>query len=91
MHLDKVDLMNLAPRCGARTRKGGSCCCPAVKGRRRCRLHGARSAAPRGEANGAFVNGAWTVEAVELRREVSRLLKAIRNGGGDAGVTIRAA
>ena len=29
-----------APRCGAKTRKGTPCKGPAVKGKRRCRMHG---------------------------------------------------
>jgi hypothetical protein len=29
-----------APRCLARTRKGTACQSPAVKGRKRCRMHG---------------------------------------------------
>jgi len=29
-----------APRCGAKTRKGGSCQAPCVRGKKRCRLHG---------------------------------------------------
>jgi hypothetical protein len=54
-------------------------------------MHGGkRSGAPKGEANGAYVHGGWTEDAINLRREVSRLLKAIRKGDGDGGVTIRA-
>lgn len=34
------------PRCGARTRAGGSCRCPAM-GNGRCRLHGGLSTGPR--------------------------------------------
>ena len=36
-----------APRCGARTRRGTACQCPAIRGRCRCRLHGGRSTGPR--------------------------------------------
>ena len=32
-----------APRCGARTRRGTACRCPAMRRRRRCRLHGGKS------------------------------------------------
>jgi len=32
-----------------------------------------------GAANGAYRHGGMTNEAIELRREVSRLLKQIRN------------
>ena len=46
-----IRLKNLkrAPRCGARTRAGTACQRPAVRGRKRCRLHGGLSpGAPRG-------------------------------------------
>jgi hypothetical protein len=36
-----------APRCGARTRSGTPCACPAIRGRTRCRLHGGLSTGPR--------------------------------------------
>ena len=35
-----------APRCGAKTRKGQSCCQPAMKNGR-CRLHGGKSTGPK--------------------------------------------
>jgi hypothetical protein len=37
----------VAPRCGARTRRGTLCQCPAMRNRRRCRLHGGKSTGPR--------------------------------------------
>ncbi len=37
----------LAPRCGARTRSGCPCQAPAIRGKRRCRMHGGRSTGPR--------------------------------------------
>jgi hypothetical protein len=46
-----TQLANLraAPRCGAKTRAGGACQCPAIRDRKRCRLHGGRSpGAPKG-------------------------------------------
>ena len=38
---------NTAPRCGAKTRRGSPCRCPALRGRSRCRLHGGYSTGPR--------------------------------------------
>ncbi|HYS87985.1 MAG TPA: HGGxSTG domain-containing protein, partial [Bradyrhizobium sp.] len=32
--------MLASPRCGAKIRSGGSCRSPAVRGKRRCRMHG---------------------------------------------------
>jgi len=72
MNQDRLmtQLKNLraAPRCGARTRAGGACQCPAIRDRKRCRLHGGRSTgAPRGRNNGNFKDGTFTAEAVEER------------------------
>jgi hypothetical protein len=36
-----------APRCGARTRRQTACQCPAVRNKRRCRMHGGLSTGPR--------------------------------------------
>ena len=38
------------PRCGAKTRAGGSCNAPAVPGKERCRMHGGLSTGPRTKA-----------------------------------------
>jgi len=35
------------PKCGARTRAGGSCKAPVVRGRSRCRMHGGLSTVPK--------------------------------------------
>lgn len=64
-----------AVRCGAKTRAGGSCQCPAVRGRSRCRLHGGLSpGAPRGNKNANFKEGFFTCEAVNERKWVRDLI-----------------
>ncbi|MGC1181488.1 hypothetical protein [Legionella sp.] len=64
-----------APRCGARTKGnyGKPCCCPAVKGKARCRVHGGarRSGAPLYNLN-ALKHGETTGEAKALRKEIRR-------------------
>ena len=35
------------PKCGARTRAGGSCKAPVLRGKARCRMHGGLSTGPR--------------------------------------------
>ncbi len=61
--------MRSAPRCGARSRAGTPCQAPALRGRKRCRLHGGWSTgAPRGSRNGNYTDGDWTTEAIEERR-----------------------
>jgi hypothetical protein len=68
--------MHLSPRCGARTRSGTSCRSPAVKGRRRCRMHGgtAGSGARAGNQN-ALKHGRYSRELLEFRRMMRELLR----------------
>ncbi len=64
--LAQLNNIRSARRCGAKTRAGGTCQCPAIRGRKRCRLHGGRSTgAPKGRANGNYTSGDFTAEAVE--------------------------
>lgn len=72
-----------APRCGARTRAGGCCRCPAVKGRRRCRLHGglstgARTAAGLARCRQAATKHGFYSQAQKAERRATRML--IRHG-----------
>ncbi|WP_426042891.1 HGGxSTG domain-containing protein [Brevundimonas sp. TWP2-3-4b1] len=68
-----------ACRCGAKTRAGTPCQSPAIKGRKRCRMHGGRSpGAPKGEASGNYVSGRWTVETIKARATVRGLVKLCR-------------
>jgi hypothetical protein len=70
-----------APRCGARTRSGTPCQRPALRGRKRCRLHGGLSpGAPRGEKNGNFKTGDWTLDAIEERKWLRSLLQSFCKG-----------
>lgn len=68
--------LQLACRCGAKTRKGAPCRSPAVKGRRRCRMHGGTSpGAPKGKRNGRYRSGIYTQELREARAQVRALVK----------------
>ena len=75
----KTRPMLASPRCGARTRTGGSCRAPAVRGKRRCRMHGGTtgSGAPRGNRN-ARRHGLFTVEAIAERKQIGALLGEAR-------------
>ncbi|MEY9634163.1 hypothetical protein ABIF66_002392 [Bradyrhizobium japonicum] len=80
MNQDRLtrQLLNIraAPRCGAKTRAGGACQCPAIRGRKRCRIHGGLSSgAPRGEQNGNFRDGFWTCEAVQERQWAKEMVE----------------
>lgn len=73
----RVSRMNDTPRCGARTRGGRPCRCPAMRNGK-CRIHGGLSpGAPRGPANGNYRNGYWTREAAEERKFIRLLVKGI--------------
>ena len=66
-------------RCGAKTRTGGQCRAPAVREKRRCRMHGGAkgSGAPKGNQN-ALKQGSFTQDALQERaviRELSRKTK----------------
>jgi hypothetical protein len=82
-HSRATRLQNLrqAPRCGARTRGGTPCQRPAIRGRKRCRLHGGLSpGAPRGEKNGNFKTGDWTLDAIEERKWLRSLVRSFCKG-----------
>ena len=58
---------DLAPRCGAKTRSGSPCKSPAIRYKKRCRMHGGRgSGAPKANKN-AFKHGYTTHEQKTLR------------------------
>ena len=71
-------------RCGAKTRTAGKCRSPAVRGKRRCRMHGGAkgSGAPKANQNslkhGSFTKAALQERAVirELSRKTEEMLKA---------------
>ena len=77
----KLARLTAAPRCGARTRSGGTCKAPAVRGRARCRMHGGKSTgAPKGSRNGNFKTGEWTKETEAERRWLKNLVKEYAKG-----------
>ncbi len=77
----RLSNLRAAPRCGARTRAGKPCQCPAIRGRSRCRIHGGRSTgAPLGSMNGNYVDGYYTAQAVEERRWARSLLATFAKG-----------
>jgi hypothetical protein len=71
--------MLASPRCGAKTRRSGACCAPAVRGKSRCRMHGGApgSGARRGNKN-ARKHGLFTGDAIAGRRQVRPLLEEAR-------------
>jgi hypothetical protein len=71
--------MLASPRCGARTRGSGACRSPAVRGRKRCRMHGGAqgSGAPKANQN-ARTHGRFTRDAIAGRRQIQVLLGEAR-------------
>lgn len=72
-----------APRCGAKTRAGGSCQCPAMPNGR-CRLHGGLSTGPKTSEGierirrARIKHGWYTKEARAERRRVRMLIQQCR-------------
>jgi len=66
-------------RCGAKTRRATPCQSPAIKGKKRCRMHGGApgSGAPKGNQN-ALKHGRYTREAIAEHRALSQLLRESR-------------
>jgi hypothetical protein len=73
----------LAPRCGARTRRQTPCQAPAVRHRKRCRLHGGKSTGPRTpeglarSRRATWKHGAYSRETRERLRENRRRWRAL--------------
>lgn len=68
-----------SPRCGAKTRSGAPCRSPAVRDKKRCRMHGGAigSGTPRNNKN-ALKDGFYTKERIAERREARRQFREIR-------------
>jgi hypothetical protein len=64
-------------QCGARTPSGTSCQRRPIGGRNRCRLHGGLSpGAPRGQRNGNFKTGNWTIEVIQELKWLRSLVRS---------------
>jgi hypothetical protein len=68
-----------APRCHATTKSTGERCrCPAVRGWRVCRVHGAGGGHPAGRGHPRWKHGMRGREWVEMRRSVNELVREAR-------------
>lgn len=84
MKIDLVNLMNLAPRCSATSKRSGvRCKAPAVRGYRVCRFHGAGGGAPKGTRNGRYVHGQYTCQALDQRRATALLIRMARTSAAE--------
>jgi hypothetical protein len=75
-HQRNTEAMRHTPRCGAKTRRGTACQAPAVRDKKRCRMHGGAkgSGAPVGNQN-ALKHGMYTHESLEFQKHVRDLLR----------------
>jgi hypothetical protein len=78
-HARNTGAMLASRRCGARIRSGGACRSPAVRGKKRCRMHGGApgSGAPMANLN-ARKYGLFTKDAIVERRRIQALLGEAR-------------
>lgn len=78
-HARNTGPMLVSPRCGAKTRASGACRSPAVRGKKRCRMHGGAkgSGAPKANRN-ARKHGLFTGDAIAERRQIRELLGETR-------------
>ena len=68
-----VEVLNASPRCGAKTRSGHACRQAAVKGKRRCRMHGGTNpGAPLGNRNN-WKHGRYSAESIAMRALIRTL------------------
>ena len=73
-----------ASRCGAKTRQQTACQCPAMRNRRRCRLHGGKSTGPRTAAGlersrrAQWKHGAYSQEVRDWRALARRNRESFR-------------
>ncbi|MEQ1943511.1 HGGxSTG domain-containing protein [Mesorhizobium sp. VNQ89] len=82
--VNPLHLANAAPRCSAKSKRSGKACrSPAVRGKRVCRMHGAKAGAPTGVANGRYRHGQFTCEAVNRRAAVAALIRLARASAAD--------
>src|ERR1043166_8040371 len=78
MEETSLNLMHSAPRCLAMTRKGSACQSPAIRGKKRCWMHGgASTGAPKGNRN-AWNHGLRSAEAMRVKGLGRELLRGAR-------------
>ena len=76
---DNINLMNLAPRCRATSKRTGMLCkAPAVRGHKVCRFHGAGGGAPSGKRNGNYRHGCRTKEALAEVASINEMVREYR-------------
>jgi hypothetical protein len=74
-----ISPMLASPRCGAKIRCGGSCRSPAVRGKRRCRMHGgAPGSGAQGQTRTRVGTACSRGDAIAERKQIQALLGEAR-------------
>jgi hypothetical protein len=69
----------------AQRRRQGALQCPAIRGRKRCRIHGGRSTgAPKAQGNGNYKTGEFTAEAIEERHWLRSVVRTYAKLGSSS-------
>jgi hypothetical protein len=77
--VDPMQSAHAAPRCSAKSKRSGvTCRAPAAKGKRVCRMHGAKAGAPCGPDHGRYLHGRQTRQAKNAWKEVRDLIRTAR-------------
>lgn len=76
--MQNIKKAHQAPRCGARTRKGKPCQSPAIRGRKRCRMHGGKSPGPPKGSKNAWKHGRQSAEYMGQKRQARAITKRLR-------------
>lgn len=77
-HLLQPTRLAATPRCLARTRSGAACQSPAVRGKRRCRMHGGTNpGAPKGNRN-AWKHGARSASAMQAAAFIKAMARLVQ-------------
>lgn len=72
---------NNAPRCGARTKRnnGSPCRAPAIRGKRRCRIHGGSMGSGAQKSNkNALKHGSSTTDIKRFKKEIKEILHQVK-------------
>ena len=78
-HAPNIHPMLASRRCGAKTRSGGACRSPAVRGKTRCRMHGgAQGSGGQKRNRNARRHGLFTRDAITERQQIQALLAEAR-------------
>ena len=75
--------LNAVKKCNALNRRGERCGCPAMKGKKKCRLHGGKSTGPRtpqglqNSRTARLKHGGYSKEFIEKKQEINAMSRLV--------------